>query len=461
MIDQDFVDQYATSLNNLVNPRRAELEEQFKAAYYAIDEIKGLHKSHKDLESELDRLAQKYQAKRLLIADDDPIRRAADVLNKCTDRYEAKKKSGTMSISDVCICFDSAAIRHARKYIKEGRNRLNKIDNLYENVFCRVDDRLEEIRSTLIRLQVDLNATTWGVCHSKLTEIRSRLNGSITELSLTEVIDNQSLAVQDLEARLAVLELESQDEERKAAERAKDLAEAEAIRLRQEEERRREQDARIAKEAADREAKMREEQAIRLRQEEERRRKEIAIRDEEIRRTQEKAHFESMSGGRFIVLNIAMLLLGVILLYFVMSNFEAFDSSFITAIVYVLFSLGENQWKLREIKAENTLPSFWPAYSVKLNTRRDLAKQMGFQAKCRIFPIMVIQLVGGFVYALFNRGSPVELTWLGFIFPHTWSHGFWYLLIAPLTTVCAAAVPASLYNLQVVSYYGKMLKNCR
>jgi hypothetical protein len=71
---------------------------------------------------------------------------------------------------------------------------------------------------------------------------------------------------------------------------------------------------------------------------------------------------------------------------------------------------------------------------------------------------MPIQLAGGLVYAIWNWFWPITSNLVGFVFPHSWESGIWYLLITPLSLICVMTVPACFFNLQVVIYSKKKLK---
>ena len=456
MTQASFVQLYSASLNNLIHPVDQELEEQFLLAKTAVSRVQGLYAEWKKLNDQLDALAVRHQVKKLLPSADDPITRCANLLNECTGRYESLRASGKITISDVSkSCFGSKDIGIAQKCIADARELVTRLTDFYQIVFHQYDALLFEARSRITSVQADLKNTDWSSCESALRELKGQLDGSTQPITLTEAARlSDSLAVQKLDQLFAKLVKQCQTFEKEQADREEAARKAKAERLQQENERKR----KLAEQEKERQ---RREQAAEV----ERRR--LAVEQKRLRELEEQAraqaeqaqrehteqvaqfvnHLRSLSQGSNIAINLIILLVSLSLLYFFVSDFIAFDSAFIAAVLYALFGLAEAQGNLDKIKSDNLHPNFW------MSTQEEDGDFVVF-----LVVAMFIQLLGGLLYAFWNWLWPVAWTWVGIIFPHTWSQALWYLLLAPMSLICMISIPACYYNLRIVSYARQLLK---
>lgn len=448
---------YAASLNNLIHPVDQELEEQFLVAKTVVSRVQGLHAEWQELIDQLDSLAARYQVKKLLTSADDPITRSAIVLNECTERYELIHASGKMTISDVSkSCFGSKEIGIAKKWIADAREQVKRVTDFYQIVFHQYDARLLEARSRIAKVQADVQNTFWGSCEYALSAFKSQLDGSTQALTLTEAARmTDSAVLEKLDQLFAKLERQCQTIEKERADREEAARKAEAERLQQEKERQRklaeqekERERRERASEAERQRMAAEQKRLREQEELARAKAEKAQRKQAERVAQFVIHLESLSQGSTIALNVIILLAGLSLLYFVVSDFIAFESAFIAAVLYALFGLAEAQGNLDKMKSENLSPHFWMSTQEK-----DAGYYLVF-----LMAAMSIQLLGGLIYGLWNWMWPVSWTWVGVIFPHTWNHALWYLLVAPMTLICVMSIPFCFYNLRIVAYARQLLK---
>lgn len=161
-------------------------------------------------------------------------------------------------------------------------------------------------------------------------------------------------------------------------------------------------------------------------------------------------HLKVMISPLRITLTFAIMIAGLAAFYFLATDLPAFVFALFTAGLTLLGAVIEAQFRFLAMKRRKAVPATW------WSTLKDDTAFIALFAIPGL--VMLVQIFGGVLYGVWNWIRPIEPFWLSVMLPHTITHMLWFLLVAPLTTLCLVGIPMFVFDLQVVAHCRRLLK---